>query len=1451
MAHKSKNNFLLFVLLFTSINLFSQSTSDSLGLGYAKGLLKNVSENGNVADMIDKAVPTVLPFGISKEVSGQNITIVLDSISFTPEGGMVTAYTAIKDMKGKDTTLAFKVTRAKFDKNGFKDGARLELISDVPVELFSSTTLTFKKHDTYIDWDCKGFKSLGISCDVSFDTSFIVCENPDGTINGKRVSTSFETKIKGWDDLIVEVNMPAFQFRKLKGFGFYVSEAVLDLSQTTNSFGTVFPPGYQTPSMPEPYSPLWEGFSLKSFTVKLPPEFKQNNSNERITFSANNILIDEQGFTGELLAYNLLDISEGTASGWAFSLDTLDLKIITNRFEKARLSGQLQLPITDSAGTLGYHGFIDNSGNYFLSVDMANTLNVPVWSARMNLYDDSKVLLYKKDNNFVVSALLNGDLSIKSKDSGAVDIAGIKFQGLKLQTQKPYMDIAALSLSTPNQGKMANFPVSLYYVGFQKNAYDVGLSMKLAVNLVGDKDHGFSADAGFTVWGELEKNQGRTKYKYKDISFDEIKIDIDASTYAFKGVLNIYKSDATYGSGFRGAVDASFTPGFTVSTTAQFGKVNDFRYWYVDGLLGLPSGIPILQSGFGLYGFGGGAYYHMRRKSSGEISIPTGSSHNNDSPTGAGMTLSGISYIPDKSVYLGVKASTIVGTYPKPDAFNSLATFEISFNSNGGVRSIGFEGDAYFMTPLNKRGSNSQLYATTNISYDFNNKVLHGQTSAYVNIPHVVTGANPNNLAGTSVIHFEPNKWQITVGTPTQRVALRVMDSIRFSSYFMIGNDIPDIPPLPSNVSSIVKDLNNNISSSDLSSGDGFIVGASLDVHIRQAQWIFYGNFDAGCGFDLMLKNYGMSTHCSGSTKPIGFNGWYAQGQAYAYLQGNIGLNISDGIFKGKYSIMDLAAASVLQAKFPNPTWMQGNVAGHYSILGGVVEGEYNYKFTIGKQCEFVGASGLEGMDLIAGMSPSDASKDVDVFTSPQVSFNMKINKVFNFEDINGNKKTYRIVFDYFKVSSDDKPIAGHLVWNSKGNVVVFEPEDILPGKSKITLEAKVHFQQRINGQWRDVYKDGKPVSEVKRTSFRTGETPDYIIPDNVAYSYPMDRQLNFYPKEAQEGYIQLKRGQDELFVASSQWVQKGKFMGSTDTLEFDFTYDSQNNRINFVIPDGLKNNEIYKMVLVKIPRGKNQSVDENVTDVTVSLSDTSGNSVNITSKQIEGTRVNYKENDLYSLYMRSSYYNTFSEKIDAMQKSAPWSWPVLNGVHKIGLNMSNKEFFDRYEINGGEDFSPLVQLYTDTDNEWFEQKVDPLMYSHLKGGSSQRFPGDVYISWRDTASIGVPPVKTSVFIYSNGSPDLLSDEYIAQGYYTDNTGFVSLENNIDYYVYKDYNDLCQKAGCSNGLSGNDALKKLLETPYPSMLSGYPNYYYYKVEIKYFLPGKKTPNSSKIVKIGY
>ncbi len=1442
---------------FSFCSVYAQTNTPEEDVNIAKYLQKTVAENGNVSDLIDNAVPTILPFGVSKTVGGEKQTVVLDSVSFSPEGGFLTAFAVVQIPKTGDT-LAFKVSNAQFAPGGFTGDAKLVLLKDIDIEIADSTRLSIKadRQLTYVEWDCNGFQELGIDCEVEFSKDFLVPENPDGSINttGKGVTTEFTTQIQSWDELLVDVSLPPFQFTKLKGFGFHVSHAVFDFSESANSLYTAFPPGYMSPSMPEPNSPMWEGFFLEQMEIKLPPEFKNKNSTERITISANNILIDELGVTGNLSAYNILTLDKGSAGGWAFSLDTLAVNLYTNQLEDVTLAGDIVIPISNEDNKLHYSGFVDNSGDYFLHVNLKDTMDVPLWAAKLQVYENSYINIDKEDDQFVAEAVLNGELSISKDGDGSVQIAGLQFQQLTLRNVQPYLDIHTVALSGNKQNKMSNFPITIHDITFTKEDMSAGLGFNLAVNFVGEDNHGFSGDAGFSFWGDFVSENGRTKWQFREMLFDEINIDIDASAFAFQGSLIIYRNDPIYGKGFKGTITASFVPSFEVSVSAQFGTVNNMRYWYADGLLTLPTGIPVF-TGVGIYGFGGGAYYHMSRSNTENIQIPSDPSENPaDNSDKPGQSLSGVVYTPDPDSHLGVKASIIMGTHPKPDAFNATVTFEMNFNSNGGLNFIGFQGEAYFMTPLRDRGTDSKVYATTDIGYDFNNRVLHGVTSVYVNMPHIIVGANANNLAGTSVIHFAPVDWYITVGTPNQRVGVKVIDIFTLTSYFMIGTDIPAMPLPPSNVTEILGDIDLNRDLDALASGGGFALGAAFGAQINGTAWIFYGNLSAQAGFDFMLKNYGTDTHCSGNPEPIGIKGWYAQGQVYAYLQGSLGIKIKKGRLKGNYKIMDVGAAAILQAKLPNPFWMQGNIGGHYSILCGAIEGECDFEFELGEQCEIEAGSGLAGMNIIAETSPSPNSQGVSVFNGAQAAFAMKIGHIFEFVDINEVTHTYKIVLDHFKLTHQGQQIPGNLVWNDKNDVVAIETFDILPGNAEIKLNVKIHFEENINGVWQALYEDGELAAETAESSFTTGPAPDYIPPNNLLYTYPIENQMNYYQNEVNYGFIKLKQGQDYLFEANDSIIQKVRFKSTSHQVDFDFSYDINENIINFNTPNNLINDKIYNFMLVNIPATQNAAIDENVSDTTNNIVDDSGTStVDINTQNIEGDLTLMQDKEIYSSYFKTSKYNTFLQKINALYISAPWSWVILNGVHKIGVQLSGNEYFDKFELQGSEKFDPLIQTFTDNNNNWFNNYSYPLIYCPLFGSAcGSRYPSGIAINWEERPQdLGIAPVKTCfISLDPVGFPQLTETD-IENDFAEINAYSIYLTNIMDYYHYKDYENLLQQAASYGSNSSNQALNNLLITPYPSLLAGNPNYIYYKVKLKYFIPGVNTPTSSKTISIGY
>ena len=138
-----------------------------------------------------------------------------------------------------------------------------------------------------------------------------------------------------------------------------------------------------------------------------------------------------------------------------------------------------------------------------------------------------------------------------------------------------------------------------------------------------------------------------------------------------------------------------------------------------------------------------------------------------------------------------------------------------------------------------------------------------------------------------------------------------------------------------------------------LESGTGIAFGLHFLVDTGDLRFLmFYGRFSAGTGLDFMLKDYGGDYHCAGSSGTMGINGWYANGQAYAFVMGKIGIKVNLRFYKGTYDILSIGAAAILQAKGPNPFWMKGTVGGYYKILGGLVKGRCRFDVTVGQDCK-------------------------------------------------------------------------------------------------------------------------------------------------------------------------------------------------------------------------------------------------------------------------------------------------------------------------------------------------------------------------------------------------------------------------------------------------------------------------------------------------------------------
>ncbi|KOY84546.1 hypothetical protein AD998_20345 [bacterium 336/3] len=1446
-----------------------------------------------------------LPMGIHKKIGTTDYSIGIDSIVFTPSYSYVVAYMIIKNPQdGSELYFVAKNVRIN-QAGGFVGTAKLELMADYRFNLggnpqSGTTQITFKAGKTFAEWDCGGFKRLSVDAEVLFSRDLLLVENNQGQIDStQRVKGTFKAQMEDWSDLIATVNFTTpFQARRLKGVGFVVKEASLDLSEIHNPSSVNFPANYHSESATS--IELWKGFYLKRAEVRLPRQFKKKNGvntpvnpSDRITFITEDVLIDEYGFSGKITVLKLIAPKEGSMSKWSYSLDSLGITLTKNQLISAGFKGEIVLPIAKEETPLAYTCLIDPlNQEYVLSVKNREDLVFPLWGAgKVKIYENSLLEVKVVEGNFRPRALLNGNMTIEvglkpgtslsSSDKEKVKLADIDFEALEVKSVKPYVTVGNFSFgSDVNQVKVAGFPCSLENIEGKNYQNGIALEMDVVVNFVGKSAgsppsasaNSFGAEAHLVLLGEPKDTTATLSYRFKGVEITRASIDIDQGAFSLKGELAFFKEDATYGNGFQGNLEARFPAVEKVRVSALFGTtLEGMRYWYADALLTLSTGIPL--GAIEIKGFTGGAYYQMKQAPQGQTA----------SSSGLGTTPSGISYVPDEKTHFGIRAGIEINTAKSPQAFNGSVTLEVAFFKTGGVSRVMLSGEGNFVTPAFSFGvdklkakaakiaryagdldvamgkipgtnfqpeavkrinesihklegaENAQgaVRATVMIDYDVAAKTLHGNFQIFVNVAGgLIQGIGANGMAGEAVFHVAPSKWYIHLGNPSQRMGLQLAGLARTGSYLMVGHDIPDIPAPPDEVSSILGQMNLALGRdmSSLSDGRGFAMGMDVKVDTGDLTFlVFYARFAAGLGFDIMMKNYGEEAVCVETQQRVGINGWYAMGQAYAFVMGKIGIKVDLPFFKGKVDILDIAAAAILQAKLPNPAWFRGIVGGRFNILGGLVKGSCKFEMTIGKQCTIQNANLLAGMQIISQLTPENEATGLDVFTSPQAVFNYEIGKEFELSDPEtGRLRIFRVKLEKFEIVANGAVIPASLEWDSDKKTAALVSHDILPSEAQVNVLCRVSFEEYIGTSWKGVISGGKLVTEEKTASFKTGKAPDYIPLSNVAWSYPVANQLYYHPKQTREAYIKLKRGQPDLFVAKDEWNQEVRVKtGSAATLKAGFVYDNASKEIRFSMPEGVLTSKVYTWEIVNTPAYARDSINSNVSQVTTTTG-TTDNNIQLTGQQATGSLVQLQDKAIFTAYFASSKYNTFKEKIASLRMSQGWSYPVLTGVHEIGVNISAVELFDKAEILGNEQngVQSLVQMEAEYNTYWHNSLLHPIVYEGLPHPN-------ISILNRVPAIFGVPPTK-DIIIGQNPNSQVLSASDATAGIVPLSPTFGSFVYRMAISGFNDYTDLrTQAAQVGYSANGNAWINRLLTEPYPTIQSGD-----YPVRIRYVLPGK-------------
>ncbi|MCG8702098.1 MAG: hypothetical protein MI922_28850, partial [Bacteroidales bacterium] len=566
-----------------------------------------------------------------------------------------------------------------------------------------------------------------------------------------------------------------------------------------------------------------------------------------------------------------------------------------------------------------------------------------------------------------------------------------EFQDLKITTVAPYVDVAYMAYHGSGQGKLSNFPLTISYLGIQTTPNMANISVEANVNLKESKDEGFGGSTQITVLADRDGYN----FKYKGVQVDKISISVEKpGAYTIKGSIMFVRGDSVYGNGFRGDLEAKFAS-IELGATALFGNVHGTRYFYVDAMFAMKPGI---QAGpMTIFGFSGGLYYRMRQRN--ELS---GKAYE------FGTSKAGLVYTPDPEMAIGIMAGVKFGVGSET-AVNAEVKFEINFLKSGGINYISFTGEAQCITPpipidpdimasVNKAMSaagkdelaskplKGAIAARVFMYKDFKNNVFHADMQMKINVAGVLKGVGPGGIAGWAVIHIEPDEWYTHIGTPDNPCGISLLGLAEMTGYFMCGHGIPNTMPIPAKIveilnideASIAGQRDDNV----MATGKGIAMGMAFKISTGDINFMmFYGHFDMGMGFDVMLSDFGPNAYCEGSAPPLGINGWYAKGQAYAYVDGQIGIRAKLFRKEKKCDILTIAAAVYLRAELPNPAWMFGVVGGHYDVLGGMLKGECRFEMELGTQCKIKGPkSPLLDLQLISDITPANNSDKIDIF---------------------------------------------------------------------------------------------------------------------------------------------------------------------------------------------------------------------------------------------------------------------------------------------------------------------------------------------------------------------------------------------------------------------------------------------------------------------------------------
>lgn len=1134
----------------------------------------NPQWNGNAADFLNdvanfatsvgEAFDPQINTGVSLplQFASPEATVVITGINFTPTGATynLLSYGNLPgDINTNEQLLIFSAEEMCFSPAGFTgsgEAARMNLARSVTYTPSDNYQVKFNRGlgetGTYARFDCEGFVDMVLNGTVIFNRDLLIPVNADSeSMSGNtKLSANFSAVTTDIADMVLELSIssqvsqvgqfaytPYFQLASLPDFRFRLKDLSLDASDFNNPENIVFPTDY--PETAE----TWRGIYFKEMEMKFPVWLDGQEESGQLTLS--NFFLDAQGFTGQVSGENIIPLSPGDQAAFDFSVESFTMEYFQSDLRNGNFSGRVKMPLFDQ--NIGYSTNMNfNSLSSELDFDFdldTEGINfpLPMWYADMQIADvDFDLGGAGEDYNltFFFDGFFDFEGNIGDFDN--FSLSNIRFEhfGLSFDNNTGSFDfnLPSISLDGTPGGEFMGFDFVLNDIDFES---PVGLTslgdiarLNLDLNLeLGGPGQGITVNGvKFNIDGLIKTSPG-ISFEFFGADLESINLDVDVAGLDMEGSLNTFTNHNIYGDGVAGTLDVHLAGIIETELEAKFGSAQNsqekYNYWYVDGDVDLPTGVPFVTP-LDLYGFGGGAYYNVMS--------------NTRRPNGGGT--------------FGIRAGIDVALTPTAMMFNGEFDLTADFNMKNGfsLNTISLSGNARALqSPDSPKSETAPISLAGNITYNHTIPELSANLNFDLLVPPsapLLTGSGDFNFL------FNPDKWFLHLGHPQDMVNVSMgpkinmfgkrvsLGSLDFNSYFVSGGGnsytLPALPALPSQLDSDVRKFvqqNRNFPNADR----GFVVGLhnsfdysiskKIDLYIAEPTVYFYLN--GGAGTDLSLGQY--SAAC-GSKTSYGINNWYATGQGYLYLNGEVGVRI----YRRNYGVgLGLSAAGSFG--LPNPTSLRAAAA--IRVRLGPASLRYNTTISMGSSCDFDEGDLQEGLiRSIAMIRSCSIEEGAELETLHWSNIQAEVDLHFNQSERFG-EETYTIWIESDDVKLKKKTgtffepeVSGlKMVWRNDIEAYQIQQD---PSASEVILESDTEYTLQVtaklvrvlalgeegsnsffgNDMYEPVFLDGKPVRDTLTVNFKTAVFGNTIT--TPISSRPANRQRYFHKGDSVNGEV-------------------------------------------------------------------------------------------------------------------------------------------------------------------------------------------------------------------------------------------------------------------------------------------------------------------------------------------